>query len=67
MSRKLNSFPCICSHTYAQHEWIAYNGVCWYAKPMKDRGGRKYSCPCANYIPDNLKFLENQYEQNNIR
>ena len=48
-------FPCKCGHKYDEHEWVAYNGVCW-----ADVG---LSCPCMNYIPDNLQYLESIYNK----
>lgn len=58
MKKNQDNFPCICGHTYTQHDWQGWNNICWADS------GIDVSCFCKKYVPDNLKYLEAKYEQN---
>ncbi len=53
----VNKVPCICGHLYEQHGRQGVDDiVCLVAS---DRG---YKDRCCQYVPDNLKYLENLCE-----
>jgi hypothetical protein len=49
----MNDFPCTCGHAFGEHavmSGICLDSVLW---------DQTRTCPCNQYIPDNLKYLEN--------
>lgn len=58
-----NELICICGHTFKQHDMpLGHNqssGVCWYA------GHNLKRHPCREFKLDNLKTLENRYDEQN--
>ena len=56
-----NDFPCVCGHSKSQHmtDWAWADGAnaCFISIDSPEY----HLC---NYIPDNLRFLEEKYGQN---
>lgn len=52
MSKQLNNFPCVCAHSRINH----------LTKIYTDRtisiSCAVIGCPCNDFVPDNLRFLE---------
>jgi hypothetical protein len=59
--KELN-FPCVCGHKYDEHEWMAWNEVCWADMSVPWRGKLR-SCPCTKYTPDNLAYIKQLHEK----
>ena len=64
-----NSFPCACGHEFKIHSTLVDNAnphfqwfTCLYFSETDT--GHSNRCKCEEYKPDNLKFLEKQYESN---
>ena len=66
MKKKVLNFPCQCGHSKDSHEMTGppiNDGWCnWEKKEESSVEGYylKYNCDCNWYIPDNLKYLEQQ-------
>lgn len=58
-----NKFPCQCGHTLKYHVWYYTTIKSKTACGHRMDENRFYSCSCHAYKPDNLKFLEQQYEK----
>jgi hypothetical protein len=52
------NWPCRCSHQLRRHGGVV--GLCWY--PLKNKIPLEY-CSCDKYISDNLRYLEQKYEE----
>lgn len=47
MSKQPNNFPCVCSHSWINHNSINLQTWCLVLK-----------CDCSLFVADNLRFLE---------
>lgn len=62
-----NNYPCVCGHERKYHH--DYDGSChlplpcWYGLDTKQID--KFCTECRIYRPDNLRYLEQQYEYHN--
>jgi hypothetical protein len=50
-----DSFPCKCGHSFFFHDVYSEDQRCLY---LSDK------CKCSKFIVDNLKYLENKYDEN---
>lgn len=59
-----NDIPCRCGHTHWEsraHRALTTNTKECFAEVVKD--DIRCYCSCNNYIQDNLKYLEQKYEE----
>jgi len=54
------NYPCICGHEYKFHNFAMTPYFC--NKCYKLAFGKTTGVGCQNYVPDNLKYLENLNE-----
>jgi len=51
------AFPCECGHAWKVHDWAGPSIGDEYCTGI---GDDEYGCRCPFFIPDNLKYLEQQ-------
>jgi hypothetical protein len=54
--KKLLNYPCKCGHIRSLHDYVPYNKNEWC-------DGDDRFCPCENFTPDNLSYLQNLYKR----
>lgn len=64
----MNDFPCKCGHLKDSHAHVMFSEKMKQFKNPSDEcyfnmSGEGLLCACLNYAPDNLKYLEQLYEQ----
>lgn len=61
MINKSSNFICTCGHTKRQHHNVVNGGriLCFFKGMITTND----DCPCNNYKPDNLKYLEAKYNE----
>ena len=57
------TFPCQCGHSKILHGWAGESIGDEWCNGYGARAGRGALCECERYVPDNLKYLEQKYNQ----
>lgn len=57
------TFPCTCGHSKKLHGWAGESIGDEWCNGYGARVGHGSLCECERYVPDNLKYLEQKYNQ----
>jgi hypothetical protein len=54
-------YPCKCGHDLKYHQYLSEGYICWPC--VQDRTSINNYPICCKFTPDNLKYLEEKYNQ----